>query len=95
MPTHLKRRGLHLLILVGCILLLPAFTDAALKQTLADLPLPAQAAIAAALGKDQPVYHAKPQGAGFTFENSRHNFAAALIPEGLTLKQGSLTALRM
>lgn len=70
------------------ILLVPSPGLAAPKATLADLPLPAHAAIATTLGKDQPAYHAQHQDAGVTFENPRYGFTATLAPKGLTMTQG-------
>lgn len=90
MDVTTRRCGPRLLLsflLAGCLLTLPSPSLAATRQTLADLPLPAQAAVSATLGKDQPAYYAKQQGAGFTFENPRHAFTATLTAEGLALKQ--------
>ncbi|MDE2484740.1 MAG: FG-GAP repeat protein, partial [candidate division NC10 bacterium] len=79
-----------LLLLIGGLLLLPSRSHAA-ASTLADLPLPAQAVIAATLGKDQPAYHATSHGATVHVTNPRHGLTATLTRTGLTLAQGQIT----
>ncbi|MDD5559066.1 choice-of-anchor tandem repeat GloVer-containing protein [Candidatus Methylomirabilis sp.] len=96
MLRHLSQRQrsvLLLLLLAGWLFMRPSASWAAPKQqqTLADLPLPAQAAIAATLGKDQSTYRARSQGTGFSFNNSKHGLTATLTDTGLTLTQGQTT----
>ncbi|MDE2483772.1 MAG: hypothetical protein KGL32_00780, partial [candidate division NC10 bacterium] len=61
------------------------------KQTLADLPLPAQAAISSALGQDSPAYHATAHGTTVRVENPRHGLTATFRPTGLHLHVGAAT----
>ena len=50
------------------------------------LPLPAQAAISSALGRDQKAYHAQARGNGFEAENPQHALSAAFTPEGVQIQ---------
>ncbi len=61
----------------------PAATTASTATDLSDLPLPAQAAISAALGRDDPAYHAVAQGTGFHADNPQHALAADFTAEGV------------
>jgi hypothetical protein len=87
---HLSLRQRSLLLLIGWLFARPSVSLAASQQqqTLTDLPLQAQAAIAASIGRDQPAYHAHAETSGFRFDNSRHGFTATLTDTGLTLAQG-------
>lgn len=55
---------------------------------LSSLPLPAQAAISAVLGRDQPSYHAVTSRSGFQAENPRHGLAADFAREGIEVRSG-------
>ncbi|MDE2180270.1 MAG: FG-GAP repeat protein, partial [candidate division NC10 bacterium] len=78
-------------LLVCGLLLLPSRSAATPRSTLADLPLPAQAAISGALGQDSPAYHATPHGTTVRVENPRHDLTATFRPTGLHLHVGAAT----
>jgi hypothetical protein len=50
------------------------------------LPLAAQGAIASVLGRDMPVYHARPSRRGFIASNPRHAFEASFTPTGVEIR---------
>ncbi len=62
---------------------------------LSSLPAPAQAAFAAALGRDHGAYHAERDGAGWRFDNPEHGLGALLVRQGVELHaRGSAFRLR-
>ena len=60
-------------------------------QTLTDLPVTAQGAISAAIGRDQTEYHAVAGPAGFTFANPTNAFTAQLQSGVLHVASGADT----
>ena len=59
------------------------------SQTLADLPVAAQYAVSASLGKDMADYRAAADAVGWTVANPANNFSAEFRPEGFCLSAGA------
>src|SRR5262245_27007588 len=53
-----------------------------------DLPAVAHARISAAIGEDQPVYHARAQSDGFRMENAAHQVSVEFTPAGVEFRHG-------
>jgi len=68
-----------------------ASISAAHSQTLADLPLTAQASISAAIGSDQAAYHVAASPQGFALANPANSFTANLQSGVLQLSSGAVT----
>ncbi|MDE2180364.1 MAG: hypothetical protein KGJ40_05895, partial [candidate division NC10 bacterium] len=87
-----RRASLWLVAVTMVFTLLTAGRPAlAAPPPFAALPLPAQAAISAALGRDDHAYHAAQSGQGLRLQNPRHHLTADLTPAGLTLHTGPHT----
>ena len=67
----------------------PVAETAVVSASLSDLPPAAQAQVSAALGRDQPSYHAVPQAGGFRVENSRHGLEADFTPAAVRVRAGT------
>ena len=65
--------------------------SAAQRQTLADLPVAAQQAVSAAIGQDQPAYHAASAAAGVTMNNPANSFTGQVKSGALQVSAGSET----
>lgn len=59
------------------------------SDSVSHLPLPAQAAISATLGRDNAAYHAVARGRGFHAANPKHGLAAEFTPDGLEVGAGA------
>src|SRR5262245_54545934 len=53
-----------------------------------DLPAVAHAQISAAIGEDQPLYHARAQAEGFRMENANHQVSSEFTPRGVEFRHG-------
>ena len=58
-------------------------------QTLADLPVTAQSAVSAAIGRDQAAYHAAASAQGFTLANPANGFTASVQSGVLAISSGA------
>jgi hypothetical protein len=54
-----------------------------------NLPAEAKASISAALGRDQPVYHAKRAGEAWRLDNPKHGLQATFTARGVEVQSGS------
>ena len=86
--TLLLALALSVLAAPGALRPTPAAPTPA-AATLADLPLDAQAAISATLGRDDAAYHATAQAGGVQLANPAHGLHASFDAAGLTLSAGS------
>src|SRR6476620_9686029 len=60
----------------------------AIRRPGIDLPAVAHAQISAAIGEDQPVYHARVQSDGLRMENANHRVTAEFTTTGVEFRHG-------
>lgn len=98
-PFRLEGEVMRKLIIGACLLLVGAIAPAprsapevrtALQQV-SELPLPAQARISTALGRDDVEYHAAEHTTGFEVRNAGHGFAAGFTRSGIEVRSGTAT----
>ncbi|HUP50783.1 MAG TPA: post-COAP-1 domain-containing protein [Thermoanaerobaculia bacterium] len=85
-PRSPFRRGRLFLVV-----LLLAAVPRTMPATTADvesLPLAARGAIASVLGRETPVYHARPSGEGYVASNPRHILEASFTSRGVEIRSG-------